>query len=83
MDTETDASSDNGIPEIVGRLIGVALVAIVVSLASSFALCYAWNLGPARLFRLPTATWAEALACFVSIWVLTSPLRYTRVKTVE
>lgn len=79
---DTEASSD-GIPEVVGRLIGVALVAIVMSLASSLVLSYAWNLGPARLFPLPQATWAEALACFVSIWVLASPLRFTRVKHVE
>lgn len=80
MDTE---GSSGGTPEVVGRLIGVALVAIIVALASSFALQHSWNCGPAKLFRLPNVDWAESLGCFVSIWLLTSPLRFTRVKHIE
>jgi hypothetical protein len=80
---DTEAASDGGTPELIGRIIGISLVTVVASLVGSLALMVSWNLGAARLFSLPTVTWAESLACLVSIWVLTSPLRFLRVKSVE
>lgn len=67
----------------IGRFIGMALVAVTVALVSSLTLSIAWNAGPARLFSQPDLTWADSLACLVSIWVLSSPLRGLRVKLVD
>jgi len=80
---ETSETSPEGLPEAIGRMIGVALVAVVASLVGSLLLSLAWNHGPAQLFDLPPATWAESLACLVSIFILSAPVRFVRVKHVE
>jgi len=80
---DTNPGSGEGWPEAVGRFIGISLVAVVVSLCSSLAFSIAWNHGPARLFSQPDLTWAESLACLITIWIVSSPLRLLKVKLVD
>lgn len=80
---DTNPSNGDGWPEAIGRFIGIAMVAIVTMLLSSLALSIAWSRGPARLLSLPDATWADSLACLVSVWVLSAPFRLLRVKMVD
>jgi hypothetical protein len=80
MDTE---SRGTDWPETIGRFIGSCMVATVVVMVSSFALSVAWNAGPAKVLSQPGLTWADSLACLVSIWILSAPLRGFRVKLVD
>jgi hypothetical protein len=82
MDTPTSSGKED-LATTVGRFIGISLIAVVVSLCSSFALSVAWNNGPARLLSQPDLTWAESLACLITIWIVSSPLRLLRVKSVD
>lgn len=80
MDT---TSSRTDWPETIGRFIGLTLVTITVGLVSSFVLSVAWNAGPAKLLSQPDMTWADSLACLVSIWILSATLRGFRIKMVD
>jgi hypothetical protein len=81
MDTTSSTATDW--PETIGRFIGICMVTVTVGMISSLILSVAWNAGPAKLLGQPNLTWADSLACLVSIWILSAPLRGIRVKMVD
>ena len=83
MDMQTSQNSEVGLPEAIGRLIGVTAVAIVVTLVASFTFSVAWNHGPAKILSLPSLNWAESLAVLCVVWVLAMPFRVSRVKLIR